>query len=310
VKEKLQKILDQKWIVFLRRVLNIYGETSMGVYAGYATLYIMTAAFPLLMLVIAAVNMMPGFTVDEFTAFLFQFLPDVSEVRELIYNIIQNLKNQSSGLIASVAALTTLWSASGGVTAIQKGLINITKGAKPSLKDKPRAVLYTFLFVIMIILLLVFNVLGDGIYKAVESLMIKLNLEEITDTIYSVIKVSGIVTIFLTAVFITLVYTYLPGKTRPMKNQIPGAVLTTVLWMAFSAAFAWFIPKFWNSSIYGSLASIFLIIMWMKVILSVLFAGAAVNEAILETKMEKEAGEANGTENASEDVSGSGETEP
>ena len=73
------------------------------------------------------------------------------------------------------------------------------------------------------------------------------------------------------------------GERRRLRLQLPGAVFTTVLWLVFSAFFEIFITRFWKaSSLYGSLAAIFLAAMWLKSITMILFYGAALNEALLE----------------------------
>ena len=94
----------------------------MSVFAGYGTLFIVTSLFPLIMLIISFVNLLPGYSAKDVTVILFQILPDLGPLENLIESIILNLKDQTGGLLASAAAVTTLWSASKGVNAIQKGL--------------------------------------------------------------------------------------------------------------------------------------------------------------------------------------------
>ena len=121
---------SSKPVRLVKRILAINKEAELGVYAGYATLFILMAAVPLLMLVITAVNLAPHFSTEDFTDLLLKVLPDLAQVKALILTVVQNLNNQTSGILAGIAALTTLWSASAGVTAIQKGLMKVTPGAK------------------------------------------------------------------------------------------------------------------------------------------------------------------------------------
>ena len=114
----------QKWFnrARMKKAYDLYTDQEMPIYAGYATLFIMMAAVPMLMLVIAVINVMPWFSPEGFTETLFQFLPDLPEVKAMILGVVSNLNRQSSGLLVSITAITTLWSASAGMTAIQKGL--------------------------------------------------------------------------------------------------------------------------------------------------------------------------------------------
>ena len=82
------------------------------------------------------------------------------------------------------------------------------------------------------------------------------------------------------AVFLILIlYTLLPGGKQPLKEQIPGAVFTSLGWLVFTEVFTRFVPLFWKSSVYGSLASLFLTITWVKVSVMILFLGDALNAA-------------------------------
>ena len=101
---------------------------------------------------------------------------------------------------------------------------------------------------------------------------------------------SGLVTAAAMAIIILLAYTYLQGVRRKLRYQLPGTLFTTLLWLGFSSLFEMFIKRFWQaSSLYGSLASVFLAAMWLKTIVMILFYGAALNEALIHRAAEKRA---------------------
>ena len=74
------------------------------------------------MLIISIVNLLPGYSAYDVAGILLQILPDLEPIKELIGSMILNLQGQSDGVLASVAAVTTFWSASNGVYAMQQGL--------------------------------------------------------------------------------------------------------------------------------------------------------------------------------------------
>ena len=264
-----------------KQTVKRYGENDMKVYAGYATLFLITAIFPFLMLVISIINMLPGYSPSDLTNLLFRFLPDMPSVKILVLTMISNLKSQSSGLLASVSALTTLWSASAGVSALQKGLKKLAARTHTKVPDKVVALLFTLLFIILIPALTLSQVLGDSIVALSETVTGFLRIEGIADAVASVIRISGIVTVAAAAVVILLTYAYLPGGRRGLKKQLPGTVFTAVVWLAFTKLFSVFIPMFYRSSgVYGSLASLFLMLMWLRFIVTILFFGAALNSAL------------------------------
>ncbi|MDO5120862.1 MAG: YhjD/YihY/BrkB family envelope integrity protein [Erysipelotrichaceae bacterium] len=273
----------EKLISLVKKVLKISSDQDLAVYAGNATLYIMMSLIPMLMVIIAGVSLMPWFTSADFQNLLFSYLPDVPEIRNLIANIIANLSEQSSSAVASVSALTSLWSASNGISAIQKGLKKMNRVPSFGFKDKIFAVIYTFLFAIQLLSLLLFQVLGSTFKEIMASFSSDFFLFKYVGMISTIINSSGVITVFISLLILLLTYTYLPGGKRSMKSQLPGAALTSVIWAAFSLFFSFFIPRFWKaSSLYGSLASVFLVAMWLQTMMTILFYGAALNTVLEE----------------------------
>ena len=127
-------------------LLRQYLALDMAVYAGHATLLLLTAALPLLMWVLVIINMLPFYSVSDIAALVAQLLPDIPAIQSMAVDVIANLNNQSTTFMASFAAITTVISASGGMAAVQKGLQKLTPGARKTMFDRLWAVLYTFLF--------------------------------------------------------------------------------------------------------------------------------------------------------------------
>ncbi len=278
---------NNKYVQIAKRTLNLYNSENMGIYAGNATLFIITAMFPLLMLVIAVVNKLPGYNPSDVTALLFRLLPDLSAFESFLYGIVNNLKNQSGGVLAGVSALTTLWSASAGVTALQNGLKKLGGTKGNGIKDKLRAVLFTFLLVIFIPSVLILQVFGSSIIELVFVITAYLHIEKIAALVQAVITGSGILMALLTFLIILMTYTYLPGYKRELREQVPGALIITMVFILFTAAFSFFIPRFYHSSaLYGSLASLFLVLMWLRFVMMMFFAGDSLNIALKEYKEE------------------------
>ena len=266
----------------VRDMLRIYSKNEMSVYAGYTTLYIMMAMVPLLSLAIGVVNLLPDLNLQHFEEALNELLPNLPEVRGMLHVIIANVNRQAGTLAVSVSLVASLWSASNGVNAIQTGLRKISGTGGSFLRRRIIALLYTVLFIALIPALLIFRVLRGSIQELIDAVNRWLNIPDITGKLLNFMDYSEIVTVIAMVVVILLAYTYLRGEPRRLIDQLPGALFTTVLWLDFSALFEIFIKRFWQaSSLYGSLASIFLAAMWMKSIVMILFYGACLNEAII-----------------------------
>ena len=135
-------------------LLQQYMAQDMTVYAGHATLFLLTAFFPLLMWLLVVVNTLPGFTVDSVVELFFRFLPDIPVIRDTIAGLITSMNENSNTFVASLAVITTLVSASSGMAAIQKGLQKLTPGSRRTMLDRLWAVVYTFAFLWLLLIVL------------------------------------------------------------------------------------------------------------------------------------------------------------
>lgn len=135
-----------RWVQITAAVLRRYLALDMAVYAGSATLFLLTASFPLLMWVLMLVNLVPGFSVEGVAELLADFLPQIPEIQTAILGLLQNLSGQSAQFVASLAVLTTIVSASGGMNALQIGLQRLTPGSHRTFLNRLLAIGYTFVF--------------------------------------------------------------------------------------------------------------------------------------------------------------------
>ena len=275
----------------VRETIRVYTVNEMSVYAGYTTLYILMAMVPLLTLVIGVVNLLPDVSLQHVEQVLHDLLPNLPEVHSMLHNIIANVNRQAGSLAVSVSVVATLWSASNGVNAIQMGLSKISGTGGNYLRQRSAAMLYTLLFIALIPAMFIFRVLRGSIETLINALNEWLNIPDIAGRILNFMEYSGLVTAAAMAIIILLAYTYLQGVRRKLRYQLPGTLFTTLLWLGFSYLFELFIKRFWQaSSLYGSLASVFLAAMWLKTIVMILFYGAALNAALIHRALEKRAG--------------------
>ncbi len=287
----------KKMLSLARETQRIYADSEMAVCSGYATLYILMSMIPLLTLVIGLVNLVPAVDLESFRDTAQGLLPNVPQVRELFDAVIANVNRRAGTLAISVSVVASLWSASNGVSAIQIALQKISGTDESFFRKKSSALLYTLLFVLLIPALLVFRVLRGSIETLIAALNARLNIPDIAGWLLRFMEYSGVITVAAMVLVILLTYTFLQGKRRRLRLQLPGAVFTTLLWLAFSGAFELFISRFWKaSSLYGSLAAVFLAAMWLKSITMILFYGAALNEALLRRRKTAEAEEASDVE--------------
>ena len=278
--EKIEKIKSNKYVSILNEVKNIFLNHNMNVYSGYATLYILMAMAPLLMLVISISNLFTSFTPYDVANMIVEFFPDIPWLQDILTDIFGNITSSVSGVVISLSLITTLWSASNGVSAIQRGLQEI-RGEKYTLLGKPKALLFTIGVILLIPSLFFFQLLRVPIINIVSSFLSKFNLQDTVLYFRRFMQYSGILSISASILFILLAYVYLPNEKITFKSQLPGAIFTIVVAGIFTLAFSFFMSTFWKaSSFYGSLVSMFLFALWVNYIVMIFFAGAALNKAL------------------------------
>lgn len=267
-----------RWIQIAAAVLRRYLALDMTVYAGSATLFLLTASFPLLMWVLMLVNLLPGISVDGVAELLADFLPQIPTVQASIAQLLQNLSGQSAQFVASLAVLTTIVSASGGVSALQIGLQRLTPGSHRTFLNRLLAIGYTFVFELLLLVMLGLQGMRSLFARFADTLPFFRHYAAAVNVWRHVTNVGRFVTIPLLFVLILLIYTYVPGGRRTLRSQLPGTIFATAGWLIFSRVFSFYIVHFWRLSyIYGSLTAVILVILWLYVVINLMFLGAGLN---------------------------------
>lgn len=271
----------EEFISLVKRTFDVYSKHEMDVYSGNATFYLMISTVPFLMMIIYIINLLPWFTVEDVSNFLMNVVPDIPQVRTAIVSIIVNLNRYSGTMVVYAFAFTCLWSGSHGISALMAGLEKINHTQRKYIHSKPKAILYAVLFSLLIPSMLLFQMLRSSIEVIITDIFEVLKLPEIAEKINGVLEYSGIVTFAAMIMIIVLTFTFLPSGKRKIRNQLPGSIFSCVMWVFFTKAFGYFITRFWRlSSVYGTLAAVFLASMWLRFIITFLFYGASLNRAI------------------------------
>lgn len=141
--------------------------------------------------------------------------------------------------------------------------------------------MYTFLFLVAIMLSLVLSVFGNSI-----SVVVYEHAPLISKAIHKIIHLRIYFTLPLLTFFWDLVYKYLPnrgaeGKTT-LRKQLPGAFFTACGWMVLSFIFSVYLDIFKGfTNMYGSFTTIILVMLWLYACMYIILLGGEIN-AILE----------------------------
>src|SRR5690242_13542061 len=80
---------------------------------------------------------------------------------------------------------------------------------------------------------------------------------------------------------IALIYHLAIPRTQSWRRVLPGAILATVLWFAATLCFGWYVSNYANYAvIYGSLAAVIALLVWLYIVSIVVLIGAEFNALV------------------------------
>lgn len=188
----------------------------------------------------------------------------------------------SSGMVISVSALAALWSASKGTYGLLEGL-NAVYGVtehRGYWRSRSISVIYTFFFLLALVLTLVLHVFGNTVLDFLQMTTIPLLL-----LVMRLIDLKFILLLLLQTTLFTLMYAMLPGRHNRLRRSLPGALLASFCWSVFSELFSIYVDYFSRyTNIFGSIYALALGMLWLYFCISILFYGGAFNRWLAQRK--------------------------
>ena len=216
------------WENIMKRLKDIYqritsitagfNEDHVAAYAAQSAYFFMLCMIPIILLLLTMVQYTPVTKADVMTAVI-QVFP--SSVETLITSIVNQVYNQSTGIIP-VTILVALWSAGKGVLAMASGLncIYRCQETRNYIVLRIRATVYTLLFIVVIILLLVLSVFGNTL-----NLFIAEHIPFLRRLADQLIAARVFITPTVLVIFSLMLYRYLPNRSHVCGGGVDGYFL-------------------------------------------------------------------------------------
>ncbi|HZZ84308.1 MAG TPA: YihY/virulence factor BrkB family protein [Anaeromyxobacteraceae bacterium] len=201
-----------------------------------------------------------------------------AEVTKLLGDRIRSIASSPSVGLLSVGAVTALWAASGGVTALMHAL-NTVYGVteqRPFWKARGLALLMTLVSGLLALVAALVAIVTPPIAAAIGGPLG-------TALVWARLPVAGLIMMFLWAVL----YYALPDVEQDFKFITPGSVVGVVLWVIASWGFSLYVSHFGSyEATYGSVGGIIVLLLWMWISTLVMLLGAQAN-AVIEHRSEE-----------------------
>lgn len=274
--------MKNRFLPKLSRGAGYLFSLNIPVYASHASFFVVLAVFPSLVLLLGLLRY-TGLEVENLTELLHGVLP--TALMPAAQRLILNTYNSTTGTVISISAITALWSASRGVHGLVTGLNSIygVTEDRSYVYTRLVSVLYTFLFLVVLLLTLVLHVFGTTLIQYLpigESPLLSF-LEGIVDLRFFVL-------LFVQTVLFTGMFMVLPNKRNKLSDSFPGAVLASIGWLVFSDLFSIYVENFTQyANIYGSVYAVALSMLWLYCCMSIVFYGGALNHWLMDSKKGK-----------------------
>lgn len=241
-------------------------------FSAQAALFILISVFPITMTLLNLIQFIPV-TKTDFLRFVLEILP--ISFSSLAISIIEDLYLKSSGTLLSLSAILTVWSASRGTLAIINGLNSVydIEEKRNYLMLRLISCFYTIGFIVMILFTLMLLVFGNSLYSTIAA-----HLPILNTLAAALISIRTLLALVVLVCFFGFIYTVLPSHKVHFFSQLPGALFSAAGWMTFSLFFSIYIDNFSDYSyMYGSLATIVLLMLWLYFCMYILFLGGEIN---------------------------------
>lgn len=261
------------------RLVQTVTQMRIPVYASHACYFIVLSVFPTLVLLIGLLRY-TGIQVSAFTELLEGVIPQA--LMPAAERLIVSTYRSTSGTVISLSALTALWSASRGIYGLLTGLNAIydVPEDRGYWYTRGVSVLYTFLFLLVLLLTLVLHVFGSSILQWLPT-----GQDGFLLVLSEAINLRFFLLLFVQTLLFTAVFTVLPNRSNKVMDSLPGALFASIGWLVFSDLYSLYVEYFPSyANVYGSVYAVALSMLWLYSCVSIVFYGGVLNRFLLSQK--------------------------
>lgn len=241
--------------------------------------YLILSFFPFLAFLVALIGYSP-ISSQQVLEGLLGILPEEAYI--LVRDTVVEVMNTGTGKLAPISGILALWLASNGIGSIFKGLNKAydEREKRPFWMVKLISIIFTLLLSLVIIFSFILLVFG-GVIK--RQLIDGLELNPFYQGIWDIGRYIFISSVIL-LVFLIL-FKYAPSRRLRIGEAIPGAIFSTIGWLATSLGFAYYVDNFGHySAFYGSIGGVAILLIWLYFSAVIILLGGEINAALVYRK--------------------------
>lgn len=258
-------------VKFIRDVVDVYFDRRVSRSAAELAYFLILSFFPALICVNAFVGLL-NLDVGAVLLAAEEFIP--RESAAILADYVGYIAGNESRALLTAGIVATLFPASAAFRALMNIMDDIYEHKSyTGFSQLVASVIFSVLFLVTIYLSLIVLLTGSWFLSLVGRY-----LPWLTALLDSWQWLRFVVLFALVLLFILLVYRAAAPRGKPRPPVLTGGVLASVALVASSVLFSWFIGLSSRYSlVYGSLASVIILLVWLYLCGNILIMGNAVN---------------------------------
>jgi membrane protein len=259
----------------LKRTVKEFSDDNLPHWAAALTYYGVLSIFPALLAIVSILGLIGSSAIQPLIDNLSKVAP--GPAKEILTGALQGLQQGSgAGLLFIVALAGAIWAASGYISAFMdasNAIYDIQEG-RPIWKRLPLRIAITIVMLVLLAISALAVVLTGPIAEQAGKV---LGVASATLTIWNIAKWP--VLVLLVSFMFAVLYYSAPNVKQPgLKAVIPGGILAVVVWIAASAAFAFYVANFGSyDKTYGALGGVIVFLVWLWLTNLAILLGAEFN---------------------------------
>ena len=278
IKNKLKSAWD-----FFDISTRKFNHDHLSAYAAQATFYLLLSFFPFLMLVCMMSRLLP-FKEESLLAAARTVLPP--SYRDVVVDLIDGYYNDNIESTKVFLIIFLIWTASRLIHALMNGF-NMAYGIEEKRSQtllRLIGCLYTLLLCALMLVVLLIYVLGAEIVSLLQK---HFGMQVFLKMCISIGR--NLAGPLLMLLIFWLAYAILPSRKIQFRDELPGAFFTAVFWRLAIELLTYIMPRSITqySYVYGSLANLIIILVWLYTCVYFWFVGAELNRWLKKRKERK-----------------------
>lgn len=271
VSKYMLKLWESPAVRFIREIVDVYFDRRVSRSAAELAYFLILTFFPIIICVNAFIGML-NLDINMVLDAAENVVP--KESLSVLADYISYITDSQSPAMLAAGVVAVLFSASAAFRALMNIMGDIYgRKSYTGIAQIVASVIYSLLFLVTIYLSMVVLLTGNWFFSLVEK-----HFKWVTVLVGNWQWMRFLILFCLVLLFILLVYRMAAPRGKPRPPVLTGGILAAIALVAASMLFSWFIGMSSKYPlIYGSLASVIILLVWLYLCGNILILGNVFN---------------------------------